>query len=251
MTIGAFSKSQAMIAGVILAVMLIARPALAQEKAGAPSAGIEKQALHRKSSSSSTNAGRASTQKTGVASAPAAGGWEVIRVVIALGSVIALILLLRWVFKRFFGVTTAPRASRAVHVLSRSPISPRQQLVILRVGKRLLVVADGGAQMNTLSEITDPDEVATLIGQVQDDHTDRASKVFGKVFNRMRGKYDAEEESHEDESIVGLTAGVQKKLFEPDEEEDPAAHDPAISATRKELSGLMDKLKLVSRQFKG
>jgi flagellar biogenesis protein FliO len=234
----------------IFAVILVARPSFAQEKVTPAPASIEKQSLHRKSSSTSTNSGRASTQKTGVAPAPASGVSEVIRVVCALGGVIALILFFRWIFKRCFGVTTAPRATRAVQVLSRSPISPRQQLVILRVGKRLLVVADGGTQMNTLSEITEPDEVAALIGQVQDDHTDRASKVFGKVFNRMRGKYDAAEQTHEDDSIVGLTSGLQKKLFE-SEEEDPAADDPEISSTRRELSGLMDKVKMLSRQFKG
>ena len=62
---------------------------------------------------------------------------------------------------------------------------------MLRVGRRLLVVADGGGQMNTLSEITDADEVAALLGQLAG-RSGRAK--FGSVFGKMRRSYEADED---------------------------------------------------------
>jgi flagellar biogenesis protein FliO len=188
---------------------------------------------------------RPTTQQTGVKSTSTGKGFDSGRVTTALAVVVILILLLRWGAKRFFGVAAVGRSSRAVQVMARTPVSPRQQLMVLRVGRRLLVVADGGSQMNTLSEITDPDEVAALVGQLQGEHGERAGKGFGSLFSKMRGQYEAPEAENEDaEPSVAPQGG---RFAEHDEEQ---ADHPAVASTRQELSGLMDKVRLLSRQFK-
>ena len=58
----------------------------------------------------------------------------------------------------------AGEARGVVRVLSRTPVTPKQQVLLVQVGRRVLVVADNGTQMNPLSEITDPDEVAAAGG---------------------------------------------------------------------------------------
>ena len=141
------------------------------------------------------------------------GGFDVRRIVTALAVVLVLILLARWFVRRFFGVAGAARSTRAVQVLSRSTLSPKQQLMLLRVGRRLLVVGDGGGQLNTLSEITDADEVAALVGQVQDDHSAALSRAFGSLFGRMQGKFgeaeqqDAEPDRRPEPAMAGPRAG--------------------------------------------
>ncbi len=213
-----------------------------------PRGPIEKEPLRRTAPGAAATAGP-STQKA-AARAPAAGGFEVGRVATALAVVVILILLLRWIAKRFFGVAGVQRSSRAVQVLSRSPLSPRQQLVLLRVGRRLLVVADGGGQMNTLSEITDADEVAALLGQIQDDHSQRATRSFGSLFGKMRKTYDVDPDAA-DAADAAETAEAEPmevggRMSERREEDD----DAAVVSTRQELIGLMDKVKTLSRQFK-
>lgn len=200
------------------------------------------------------------TQKT-AARAPttSAGGLDVKRVVMALAVVIILILLVRVLGKQFFGVTGVRRTTRAVQVMSRSPYSPRHEIVTLRIGRRLLVLADGGGQVNTLSEITDPDEVAAFVGQLQDDHTDRAAPTFRNLFGKHRRKYDDADADPEaadpqpdahDGAIAGRLGARGHGDAGYTEADDAGADHPAVTSTRQELSGLMDKVRLLSSQYK-
>ncbi len=174
--------------------------------------------------------------------APAAkstGGLEFGKVAGALVLVIAVILGLKWMGRRVFAVPTASRSSVAIQVLSRVALSPRQQIMLLRVGRRLIVVADTGAQMNAISEIADDEEVAALVGQLQSDKTESASRAFGTLFGRVKRGYEPEP------SATGAASSVDEtREGDVDEME-------AVASTRDELSGLMEKVRLVSRQFKG
>jgi flagellar biosynthetic protein FliO len=230
----------------------VAEPsAVAPVPSAATAADVEKQLIPRKKAPGATT--NPTTQRTGAAAAAArspgnAGGLDVQRLVTALGIVLGLILLARWVLRRFFGVAGATRATRAVQVLARSPLSPKQQLMLLRVGRRVIVVGDAGGQLNTLSEITDPDEVASLIGQVQDDHTGRASKSFGNLFGRMQGKFDDEAAGAEAEPAA--TGQSREEGVDQRDGDGTVDGDPAVDSTRQELSGLMDRVRMLSRQFK-
>lgn len=153
---------------------------------------------------------------------------ETFRVVAALVLVIVVIFLLRWIAQQFFGMPSARKSSRAVQVLGRSMISPKQQVLLLQVGKRVIVVGDSGGQMSPLAQITDPDEIAELAGKVQEDKTASSSKSFGSLFGKAQTKFD-----------------------EPVAAEKPAADgpdglDPALATTQAELSGLMEKVRRVA-----
>jgi flagellar biogenesis protein FliO len=213
---------------------------------------IEREPIRRNTTVASTAPTAATTQRAGAKpGASGNGGLDVRRVTLALGGVVALILLLKLGLKRVFGVASAPRSSRAVQVLTRSPLSPRHQLMVLRVGRRLLVVADGGGQMNTLSEITDPDEVAALLGQLQDDH---GGAKFGSVFGKMRRPYesesdaDGEAEPQSSTSIHPFDPGAGDNEGQRGDRSE--RNDPAVTTTRQEVLGLMDKVRMLSRQFK-
>ena len=54
-----------------------------------------------------------------------------------------------------------------VEVLGRRPLGPRQSMVLVRAGRKLLLVASLPQSATTLTEITDPDEVAWLVEQCQ------------------------------------------------------------------------------------
>jgi len=108
------------------------------------------------------------------------------RLILALSIVLGIIFTLRWVGRKYFPAV-GPKASSAVRVLSRSPIAPKRQVLLVQVGRRVLVLADNGTQLNPLSEITDADEVASLIGQVGSSAT---PGVFDSAFGKARDSFD-------------------------------------------------------------
>jgi hypothetical protein len=138
-----------------------------------------------------------------------------------------------------FPSASVGRSSQVIKVISRSVIAPKQQLLLIQVGRRIVLVGDCGMQMNALAEITDPDEVASLLGQLRANSAadtlrdSKISKPFGSLLGRAQRQFDdlpvpaaAEPEDDGDEFIA---AGVD--------------------GTRGELDGLTDKIRMLSKQL--
>jgi flagellar biogenesis protein FliO len=176
---------------------------------------------------------------------------ELSKVAGALAIVLALIFALRLVMKRAFGVAGAAGSSRSVVVLSRTVLAPKQQVMLLHVGRRLIVVGDSGGQMSTLSEITDPDEVAALVGQLRDEKLSSAAPAFGGLLGRLRAGMEAGG-STADSNAQRQTATSHgtSASNEHDDADDPG-EDPDTGPTRQEINGLLAKVRLISHQFKG
>ena len=171
---------------------------------------------------------------------PAAPGFDFARVAGALAIVLTLIFALRWLLKRSMHGAGMPGATNAVQVLTRSPVSPRQQVLLVRVGRRLLVVSDCNGQLSPLSEITDPDEVAALVGQLRDEKLTAASTSFGNLLGRWRrGAGDGDEV---EEEFPRAAPDVPERAEDDD--------DPAAVAASQEISGLVERVRLLSSQFK-
>lgn len=181
-------------------------------------------------------ASAASTQSSTGDSARAPSGVfpDLARLALALGVVLALIFALRWLSRRVFPSVSAGQSSAAVRLLARSVVTPRQQVLLLQVGRRIVVAADNGSQLSPLSEITDADEIAGLLGQIDSTRSGSISGAFGALFGKATQQLEQD---------VG-----------PRPETDAAHHDDALAgdarAVRGELSGLMDKIKLLTRQYR-
>jgi flagellar biogenesis protein FliO len=94
--------------------------------------------------------------------APTASG-AVGTVVGSLAIVLGLFVVLVWCSRRFAPAGSAQLPKEAFEILGRSALNPRQQVQLLRLGNKLLLVAltTGGAE--TLTEVTDPAEVERLL----------------------------------------------------------------------------------------
>jgi flagellar biogenesis protein FliO len=201
---------------------------------------------------SRTDAARSAptTQPTRPVSTP---GFDFPRVAGALAVVLGLIFALRWLLRRSMNPASLPGATNAVQVLTRSPISPRQQLLLLRVGRRLLVVSDCNGQLNSLSEITDADEVAALIGQLRDEKLTSASRSFGNLLGMWRRGAEATEEDGEadgeGESFPRAAPDVPRRHAASDDE-GSADSDPEVASAHSEIRGLMERVRSISHQFK-
>lgn len=148
-----------------------------------------------------------------------AGGW-VLSTFAALGVVIGLILVARWAYAKMGGQVVA-RSSPAVQVLSRTTVAPKNHVLLLRVGQRVLVVGDSGEGLRTLANLDDPEEVASVLQSVTSQQEASVSKSFNQLVSRFNGDYEgkaqlAEEggddgEVHTDRTLDALS-GLKARL---------------------------------------
>jgi flagellar biogenesis protein FliO len=135
---------------------------------------------------------------------------EIGRVIGSLAIVLVVIVGLKYLATHVLGMKAAgPGSNRGVRVLSRTVMAPKQQLVLLQVGRKLVLVADCGGRVSTLTEITDPDEVAELAAQA----SGQALRVerFTSALTRRASEFD---EYEEQQSGYELTAEPEPGLAE-------------------------------------
>lgn len=173
---------------------------------------------------------------------PASPGLSWMQVLLSLGLVIGLILALRWAGGRFFGLSSTARASRTIQVLSRSMVAPKQQLLLVQVGRRLLVLANNGSQISPLCQITRADEVAELLGQIQREKAESLGTSFSGWFGKAEEKF---QDAPRPQSPPG-----DGESSRGDAEPSSGPVDPELAVTREEIGGLMDKVRSLSRQFR-
>jgi flagellar biogenesis protein FliO len=164
-----------------------------------------------------------------------AGTFDVTRVLLALAGVVALIFLLRAAARRVFPGAAVPGASSAVKILARTSISPKQRLLVIQFGRRLVLVADTGANLNPLCEITDADEIAGILARCRDESITVARR-FESLFGLARKDFTDE-----------LPQPATGENF--DNSNEIAADNPSLDRTQKELVGLRDKVREVARQI--
>lgn len=84
------------------------------------------------------------------------------RVMLSLGGVVALIIATGWLYRRL--CARQGGVGGAIVLVSRTLLTPRHQVLLVRAGRRLLVVGDSGHGMNLLCQVSDPEEIADLLG---------------------------------------------------------------------------------------
>jgi flagellar biogenesis protein FliO len=159
--------------------------------------------------------------------------FDATRVLLALIAVVSLIMVLMAAAKRIFPGSAPVRASSAVKVLARCPVSPKQHLLVIQFGKRLVLVGDTGANLNPLCEISDPEEAAGILAQARDESLS-AARRFDSFFGLARKGF-------------AETPAPPEEQF--DDSHEIPADDPSLEATQKELAGLSEKVRDVARQL--
>jgi flagellar biogenesis protein FliO len=106
----------------------------------------------------------------------------------SLAVVLGLFFVFAWTMRRTApgGVTVLP--SEVVEVLGRAPLTQRQQLHLLRCGRKLLLVSVCPEGVETLTEIAEPEEVDRLLGLCRQSHPQSASAAFRQVFQQFTGE---------------------------------------------------------------
>jgi hypothetical protein len=134
-----------------------------------------------------------------------------VQTIASLAGVVALIVVLgvtvRLVSRRGGGLMAALGAggrapSGILEVLGRYPVGRGSMLILLKLDRRVLLLCQGGggkfggATMTTLCEITEPEDVASILLKVRDEEGDSLARKFqGLLSGAERAAAAAMEES--------------------------------------------------------
>jgi flagellar biogenesis protein FliO len=149
----------------------------------------------------------------------------------SLAVVLGLIVAGVWVVRKLFpGMRGGPQKG-PVQVMGRHFLSPKQQLYLVKIGTRVVVIGAAGANLNQVCQITDAEEIAQLAAQCEQANTGSISRSFRALFSSHRDKL-AEALDEPDASDAAAPA-------------DEGAGSEEVGEMRQELNSTVGRL----RQF--
>lgn len=108
----------------------------------------------------------------------------------SLSVVLALIGAAYYGVRKLVPSLRAPQRSELIRVLARTALTPKQHVVLVQCGRRVVLIGVSPDRVETLSEITDPTEVSELtIGETAGERRPVAAGAFGKWFDKERDSY--------------------------------------------------------------
>ena len=127
-----------------------------------------------------TPTGTSSGQLGDIASLVTIGG--------SLALVLGLFMMLAWIMRRTVPGAVGALPGDVVEVLGRAPLAGRQQVHLVRCGSKLILISVTPEGAETLTEITDPEEVDRLAGICRATHAGSATSAFRHVFGQFAGQ---------------------------------------------------------------
>ena len=95
--------------------------------------------------------------------------------------VVAAFFLLALLFRKVAPQGSRPLPREAFECLGRHFLSQKQQLQVLRLGNRIVLVSVMAEGITTLAEISDPDEVVSFLGHFRRLDSNSATEIFRKT----------------------------------------------------------------------
>jgi flagellar biogenesis protein FliO len=117
-----------------------------------------------------------------------------VRTTAALAAVVAVILLLGWGYRAVLGTgprswATRGRQPALLEVVSRTALSTRQSLCLVRCGPRLVLLGITADSIRPLDVITDADVTARLLGEAARQRPDSSTAEFARCLEREAHSY--------------------------------------------------------------
>ena len=102
-----------------------------------------------------------------------------------------MIFAARFALRRLARARGGGALGGAIQVVARASLGPREQLSLVRVGERLVLVGSGPGGMTPLTEVDDPDEVASLLAAAGADQEALPDTLRRRVRAGREGPADA------------------------------------------------------------
>lgn len=118
-------------------------------------------------------------------------GGSTLKMLLSVGSslliVMGLFLGVAWFARKTMNTTLGGLPKQVVSILGRTPLAPRQQLLLVRFGSKLVLVSMIQGEARTLSEITDPLEVDQLAGLCESQQPGSITNSFRSILQQSGG----------------------------------------------------------------
>ena len=132
--------------------------------------------------------------------------------ILPLFAVLALIAVAAFVVKRFMPAKTLLTGAGALEIVARLSLSPKQTLILVKMGRRLVLLGTTSDGITPLSEVTDSDQVAFLLGQAASGESTGMVEAFSQSIERESLAYedtDFEESDRSHSDVRGLLDKVR------------------------------------------
>ncbi len=153
---------------------------------------------------------RSRPKKAGAAGGVAGAGGlpSVVTVGGSLALVLGLFLVVAWLMRRTVpgGSTLLP--GEVLEVLGRAALAGRAQVHLVRLGNKLLLVSMSTAGVETLAEVTDPDEVTRLAGLCRQAQAGSTTAAFRQVLQQLAGPRTPSGRTGRDDDVRLANAGM-------------------------------------------
>ncbi len=106
----------------------------------------------------------------------------------ALAIVLGLFFVFAWAMRRTNPGRSGVLPADIVEVLGRVPLAARQQMYLIRCGKKLVLVHVCPEGVEPLTEINEPEEVDRLLGLCRQTQSNSATAAFRQVFQQFAGE---------------------------------------------------------------
>ena len=113
-----------------------------------------------------------------------------VAVVGSLALVLGLFFVVAWMMRRTMPATRLVLPGEVLEVLGRAPLAGRQQVHLIRLGNKLVLVSVTPAGMEALSEVTDAEEVERLTGLCRQAQPNSSTAIFRQVLQQFSGEHE-------------------------------------------------------------
>jgi flagellar biogenesis protein FliO len=103
----------------------------------------------------------------------------------SLGVVLGLFLVIAWCSRRLSPAGTGLLPKEVVELLGRAPLTARQQMQLVRIGSKLLLVAVSPTGIETLTEVVEPSEVEHLTALCRRGQPSSSTVAFRQALNQL------------------------------------------------------------------
>lgn len=148
-------------------------------------------------------------RETGMRSWPI---WEAVPLLAVLG----LIGVAAYFVKRHLPARNMLMGGQVLQVVARLPVSSKQSLVLVKMGRRLILTGVSGEQISTLCVVDDPDQVATLTAEAASGQPDSIAGAFSDAYQEAAHAYAEEgtlDDDHERETAGAVDGGQVQGLL--------------------------------------
>lgn len=151
----------------------------------------------------SLNTGERKTGENSSGNLPGGGFWTMLP---SLLLVLALLAGCVWAARKYLPGAGRLGGNPAMKVIGRTQVSPRQSLLLVKIGRRLLVVGATADRLTRIDNITDPTEVSEIIGLVESARPGSATAGFQNALKQADDEFSQLDDIDDDDEPADMVS---------------------------------------------